>query len=379
MNKKKYIPLFLLFLFSLLGGCTRNEYAYVEGRIIEASGKTLSVQHQGLSANTMIDSIKLDEKGEFRFKIKRPLYPDFYRLEIGEKVIILGIDSTEKIKITANYKNIPRVEIEGSSTSAMIQQLRIKVGTMESILHQLNQTKSPDSVSMLSDTLNAQILAHRQRLKAKILQEPTALYIYYALFQQLDGHYIFSPYAKEDRPYFQAVATAYQLSMPDYERTKNFLQNVLQALKQAKIEQMETEVAHLASKNQVGFLDIALKNRHGYPQKLSSYLGVPLVLDFMQYADKNAVQHLFDLQALYEKYQNQLLEIYQVSLDRDLMLWQTQSSQKPWICVHDDTGAVALTYNVQKLPTLYLIDKTGEIVGKYSSVSELEKELKSTF
>lgn len=358
-------------LLLLLVGCHQTpQYARVEGTISDADGQWLYLMHRGLYKTTTIDSVKLDTKGEFEFRIERPAYPDFYQLVVAQKSIILGVDSIEKISVIATYKDMYQAQLEGSPVSTEIQQLRQNLVSIEKQWHEWQETSS-SHFTQLPDTLDVQLSAHKHAVRAKVLEQPTSLSVYYALFQQLDGHYIFSPYEKEDRPYFQAVATAYQLTMPDYERTKNLSQSVLMALKQMRAEKVKRNIPQ----QEVGLVEVVLKNRYGYPQKLSSYIGVPIVLDFVMYESENATNQLFDLQELYDKYHSQSLEIYQVSVDNNKLLWEQQSSSKPWICVYDGTGRVAKSYNVETLPTHYLIDKSGLIVGKFHDITALEKAL----
>ncbi|MBQ1978319.1 MAG: AhpC/TSA family protein, partial [Alistipes sp.] len=55
-----------------------------------------------------------------------------------------------------------------------------------------------------------------------------------------------------------------------------------------------------------------------------------------------------------------------------------QEQQLPWISVSDLRGLASTavgTYNVTKLPTSFLIDKNGTIVGRDIRGEELEKKL----
>ena len=73
-------------------------------------------------------------------------------------------------------------------------------------------------------------------------------------------------------------------------------------------------------------------------------------------------------------------EVYQVAIDTSKPLWinAVQEQQLPWISVSDlrGRGSAALgLYNVQKLPTNFLIDKEGVIVARDIRGEELEKKL----
>ena len=78
---------------------------------------------------------------------------------------------------------------------------------------------------------------------------------------------------------------------------------------------------------------------------------------------------------LYKNFSEKGLLIYQVSLDRNQNYWANAISNIPWTCVFDPTGNSAQMYNVEQIPTMYLISKEGSIVGKYKDIKSLEADL----
>ena len=82
---------------------------------------------------------------------------------------------------------------------------------------------------------------------------------------------------------------------------------------------------------------------------------------------------------LYKKYADKGLEIYQVSLDEDENLWKVTSEKLPWISVRDPKAihsVYALQYNVEMLPSFFLMDEKGNIVKRNSEMEGLENEIK---
>ena len=79
----------------------------------------------------------------------------------------------------------------------------------------------------LSEHLISEELAHKI-----IMENPRSTAAYFALYQQIGGRYIFSPFVQEDYPYWAAVATAYHTYMPQYDRSKNIYNFVLDALRE---------------------------------------------------------------------------------------------------------------------------------------------------
>ncbi|MDY3090175.1 MAG: hypothetical protein SOW66_03540 [Porphyromonas sp.] len=50
------------------------------------------------------------------------------------------------------------------------------------------------------------------------------------------------------------------------------------------------------------------------------------------------------------------LKVYEVSLDNDTYYWRNAVRTLPWACVQDAEGKAANNYNVQTLPSVFLIE-----------------------
>jgi alkyl hydroperoxide reductase subunit AhpC len=83
------------------------------------------------------------------------------------------------------------------------------------------------------------------------------------------------------------------------------------------------------------------------------------------------------LTELYSKYKSRGLEIYQVSVDNDRSAWIDAIEQDglKWINVGDMKGSITAlnNYNVQKIPSNYVLDKEGNIVARDIQGPELDK------
>ena len=86
------------------------------------------------------------------------------------------------------------------------------------------------------------------------------------------------------------------------------------------------------------------------------------------------------LRDLYNKYHAQGFEIYQVSVDPDEHFWKTQTAALPWISVRDEAGTESQTlnlYNVQSLPTFFLIGKDNAVKLRDVQVKDIDAAIKS--
>ena len=106
----------------------------------------------------------------------------------------------------------------------------------------------------------------------------------------------------------------------------------------------------------------------------------PVLVDFWASWCGPCIQFLPDLQAFYKKYKGSQLQILGVSLDDDQNAWKqtVKSHNITWKLVSDLKGwkcEGSRAYAVNSIPSTVLINKTGRIVGKNLTISEMEKLL----
>jgi hypothetical protein len=284
-------------------------------------------------------------------------------LRLGNKHIVFAVDSCEKIQIEAKNKNFASDYIvSGSETSVQIQELRKSVLEIQRKANTLNSNLSTVERNNRIIEIEQDIEVHKAKAHALILQNPRSLAAYFAIYQQVNNTFLFSPYIKSDRPFCAAVATAYHTFMPDYERSKNIYALVMDAIRserKAKEKEAWNEILENSGK---GYIDIELNDKNGTARKLSELEGKVVLIDFSAYESNKSVEYTFALRDLYNKYKTKGFEIYQVSLDRNKLLWEESVQNIPWICVRDENGintVYANSYNVTSLPTTFLLTKKG--------------------
>ena len=374
--KIKY--LFFLLLPAIVG-CSQQGKFKIEGEVTDAEGKMLYIEQTGLLKTVALDSVKLKADGAYKFKLASPEYPEFYRLRVEDKVINFAIDSTEHLVIKAAFENFATgYSVEGSEMNLQIKELRQSLSFIQAKANKLTPQLSASERNALLADVEADIEKHKEMARKIILTNPRSSAAYFAIYQKIGNTYLFSPYVKADKPYCAAVATAYNAFMPDYIRTKNLYGLVMDAIKaerKAKDSQAWREVLDNAS---AGYIDIELPDRSGNVRKLSELEGKVVLIDFSAYQMEKSVQYTFELRELYNKYSGRGFEIYQVSLDRSKLLWEESVANIPWVCVRDENGpeSVAVsTYNVQSAPTVFLMNRKGEIIARNPDFSTLDASI----
>lgn len=373
---------FLAFLFPLfMVACNQSPRFVVQGQIAEATDSIVYFEHMELSKITLLDSARIKKNGQFKFKAEAPEFPDFYRLRIGNQQLVFAVDSIETINIKASLSTFAlQATIEGSQESLKIQQLRQSLTALQAKINTLASITDKALRDSVMPTIEAQLQEHKALAHKIILSNPGSTSSYFAIFQKIDDFFVFSPYVKADKPYCAAVATSYYTYMPTNPRSTQLYNLVLDAIKverQNKKTESEgwNEVLNKASK---GYIDIILPNRLSAPQKLSSLEGKVVLIDFSAYQMEGNIPYTFELRELHNKFKAQGFEIFQVSLDQNKTLWERASEKIPWICVRDLNGPQTQyvnLYNVQNIPTVFLMDRQGNIVMRGTDFDTVEKKI----
>ena len=344
----------LALLCIALAGCQKTPTFTVEGQITHAEGETIYLEHTALLQTTAIDSCILDAKGKFSLEAPAPQYPDFYRLRVATTSLPLAVDSTETISITTTRDSLAyTLCIKGSENSLAIAQLRA-----------IARTSSRDEL--------------RETAKQLIAANPRSLSAYYAVFMKQNGEYIWNIFDASDRRMFQAVATSFNIWMPDYERTKALYTQVWDIMQVERNAQQQAAVRQLIDNAENAFLDIALTDDNGITQSLSDLRGKVIVLDFSAIEMEQSKGYIFELRELYNQYHKRGIAIYSVSLDRNKLLWEDGVANLPWTNVYAGENAIEVLtrYNVQSLPTLFLLDRKGNVQGRYTDFKQLDADIR---
>lgn len=368
-----------------LSACNSEPKFKVEGEVSGADGKMLYLEASALEGIVPLDSVKLKSGGSFVFKQVRPVSPEFYRLRVDDKVINFSIDSTETVQISAPYTDFATAyTVEGSPNCTKIKELTMKQMQLQNKVNVLLQSMQGHKIGadVFEDSLAALLKSYKDEVKINyIFAAPNTAAAYFALFQKLNNYLIFDPLnSKDDIKCFAAVATSLNNYYPHADRSKNLYNIVIKGMKNTRTPQQKVVEIPEEAISETGVIDISLRDMKGNVRKLSELKGKAVILDFTIYQSAVSASHNYMLRDLYDKYAGQGLEIYQVSLDADEHYWKTTADNLPWVCVRDANGiysSVAASYNVQGVPSLFLINKNNELSARGENVKDLEAAVKS--
>lgn len=372
----------ILIFTALLGavGCTKSPMATIEGTITEAEGKTLYLDHMGITQTSISDSVKLKADGSFRFSVPQPECFDFYRLRVDNKIIYLSVDSTETLRITATLPTFAvAYQVEGSEDNLMLKRLVHKQGELQHNVYQQVRHAGAE-IGKARARIDSLVQNYKKEVRMEyIFPDPGKPYAYFALFQRLGNDLIFDPVtSRDDIRCFAAVATNLDLFYPEAERTKNLKSITLKGMKNTRPPK-PVDYSSLQDKIvETSIIDINLPDIDGAKRRLTDLKGKVVMLDFTSYGHQQSAPRVIVLRELYKKYAPQGFEIYQVSLDPNEHFWKTAVESIPWICVRDEEAPycqAANLYGVYELPTYFLVNRAGELVKRDIAVEDLEKEI----
>lgn len=382
----KQISTSLLVVFGMLlllfTACKKDSDFTVKGVVSGADGQMMYLENVGVSTVDMMDSVKLTAAGKFSFTKPRPAFPEFYRLRLNNQLINFSIDSTENVSFVADAGTFATsYTVEGSDNCKAIKSITLAQLDANQAIQRLR--KEYES-GLLTDTaysrkVNEAAEAYKEVARKYIYSAPMSAAAYFALFQQIDGLLFFDMYDKNDSKAYGAVATSFDHFYPESPRAKHLYNLALQSIKVTR-SQRQVDLDKV-QKNEITFLDIDLPNVRGENTKLSSIAtGKVVLINFTAYMSEWSPALNMEFADLYSKYHDKGLEIYQISLDNDAHFWKNAASNVPWTSVRDPQSVYSQTaalYNVKQLPTIFILDRKGNLVKRVDDVKKLESDVKA--
>ncbi|MDE6485544.1 MAG: AhpC/TSA family protein [Duncaniella sp.] len=329
----------------LLSGCGNGNKWTVKGELDPAAGNMIAVEASDNGRWYVLDSVKVSDSGKFSFSHEAMGYPDVYRLRNDNVTVYFPVDSIETVSVSHDGG---RYMLAGTPQADMMMKA--------------------DSIIAL-DIPEPEM---KNALARLILTDPSSITSYYAINRKIAGKPLFDPAVKKDLRVIGAVANAYNEQRPADPRSAYLKRLYLSSRRQAG----EGGTTVLA--NEINAPEINLYDNTGVRRSLNELAsqGKVVVLNFTSYVAEESPAFNLLLNSIYEKYHGAGLEIYQVALDDDEYNWKRSADNLPWITVINDahnSSQVLLDYNVGSIPTVFILNRNGDVVERVTDLGELEK------
>lgn len=370
MNRYSMNKAISLIIFSiLLISCGKKTNFSISGQLDGGAGKTIYFSKLLPDSQRLLDSVKLDREGKFKFK-GRTSSPTFYLLKASAiNFVTLLIDSAENSTITGSYKSFAEnYKVKGSVGSEIIRDLNFRFATAKKQLDSLQTIYSvhkndPVSSSALKEweaRRNGIMTDHSNYVTGFVKRNPFSLACIYALYQKWDDN----NFVVNDLQTMKVAASALFSVYPKNEQVIATYQNTLEIIKHQSNERLNKVI----KENAVDSPNIILPDVDGKEKALWSLHGKYVLLHFWSAKDPSSRIMNPVLSEIYNKYKKRGFEIFMVSVDTDRAAWMKAIEEDNLSCLNvgDMKGCfqAVTNYNIKELPFNYLLNKEGVIIAK---------------
>ena len=362
---------------------TRSDTFILHGKLKNTNGEKIVLVQMKADSLKPLDSMKIDDNGEFRFRYK-PKDICFYMLKMSnDNFITLLLDKGETVEISGNSRQLANeYRVSGSQGSELLHELtqftRSNYKTADSLFQ--IQVQHQDSViykkiKKENDSLY-QILYEKQQgfVRGFITKNPTSLASLFALYQIFGRQKVLNE--RDDFSYYAMLDSSLMVQYP-----KNDFVAELH-IRVSDIKTFKNELQAAKAKLDTGMMapDISLKNVGGFSQPLSSLKGRVTLLLFWAASSQPSIKVLDQMKWIQKKYGPKGFTVYAVSLDKYRQQWEEaiRKYRLTWINVSDllewESPVVKL-YALETIPHALLIDRDGRIIKRGITMEELSTRL----
>jgi thiol-disulfide isomerase/thioredoxin len=384
MKKNLLLLLISVIIFS---GCSDKNSITINGNFRNSESNYIYLNKINVDIPIKFDSARISRNGNFRLKI-RAYEPDYYQLGFSSDFITILAEPGEKIKVTFEGKNLfENYSISGSSGSEQIKNLDFRLKETIKKLDSLKiiynkEAANPDfkeKKQSLEEEFVKVLKAQRKYNIEFIMNNLNSLVSIKALYQRIDEN-TYVLYDPRDLQYLKIVSDSLSLHYPNSKQVKALAMNFEREMNQLYINQIEKAADKIPETK----LDPDLKDTNGKRIALSSQKGKYVLLTFWSVSSEECISENLELKNYYQKYSMKGFEIYQINIDQNEDNWKkaVRFDELKWISVREDdplNPRYSMLYNVQSLPTNYLYNKNGEIIGTNLHGRALQLKLAQLF
>ncbi len=365
--------LFLLTIFYTLSLANADSSFIVSGKIKNGPANlTILIKKYNTIQNShpVLEKLKIKQDGSFFGKMNQQ--PGIYQIDfVKYKKVNLAIESGQKIflNIIFGSGNDPEIQIAGSRDAQLVYQYDMfredsykkLLAPIRKEMRLAKESDNTEIIPQLSGKEKENLATYQDNL-ANYAEENfgNSIALFYAAVRlNPERHLIF----------MTKIADWFSRNRPELDLTKQF---------NLRVERFKKLAIGLTAP------DIKMKTATGKEVMLSSLKGKYVLLDFWASWCMPCRVENPNYARLYKKYKASGFEIFSISIDTNLRLWQQAAKRDKisWIDTSDLGGwqsESAKIYNVSSIPANFLLDKNGKIIAKNLRGKELEKKLRELF
>lgn len=375
MKSKLRLPLFLLIVGMMACKNSQKDFS-IAGNIEGMPQQTVYLESIGVENISVIDSAKSDNKGYFELS-GAANGAGLYRLRfLDDQFLLLSIDKGN-IQVTGNWSELAEsYTVKGSAPSESLRGFLTiarghinKISTLSVVMDSLQSQNDSMLVAAKKDMqdMNFEFTRYIENYADTTKYFPNAFF----------ASKMLNPAAEKE--FFQAFSKNLSGRFPNNNMAKEFGQRIDELY--AAGEKALTSGIQRGSTAP----DIELPTADGKTITLNSFKGKYVLVDFWASWCGPCRGENPNVVKAYNQFKGKNFTILGVSLDTDKDKWLAAIAKDnlTWTHVSDLKGwesVAARSYNVESIPTNFLIDPTGKVIARdlrgEGLIAELERVLK---
>ena len=355
----KKILFFTVAMMTMICSCGDSNKFTVSGTVDGAGDTTVLYLETSFNGSWyLVDSVKTDDDS-FSFQEDAIEYPNLYRLVHGSDEIYFPIDSIDNIEIKTSIKKFAQdYTLSGSDDAVRMMKFDKELAKF--------YAKGDFSSKAYKDWKHAK--------SVELVENLQSVVSYYMVNKYIGDRPFFDPEDPTDFKVIGAVTNAFSTYRPNDPRTNYLVETYKAKLRIRRAANTSLDRDTLIA-TQTGVLDFSLMDKKGKMRSFKEVCshGNVVLLNFTIQSESFAPALNKLLNDVYSKYHSKGLEIYQVSFDDEEASWMQRVARLPWIVTRDSGGSLtAMRYNVTEVPMIYIINRSGDIVGRVDNIDLLE-------
>jgi peroxiredoxin len=318
---------------------------------------------------TAVDSTVLSDKGDFLFNYPSE-DPNFFKVSIGNNEYMIIAKNGDDIKLNADLSD-PNMHysLSGAEDAEKLEALNVTknkyMAKIEAVQRQFDDqvAKQPDQREAIMENIRPQYTKEIENLNQEILNfaenNAGSLAGFYAIN-------LLNPaeYEKEMVAYSDKIKSSFN----NNPAVTEFL------VRMANLKTVQ--IGQQAPVFEINSID-------GKKINLADFKGKYVLLDFWASWCQPCRQENPNIVKAYQTYKDKNFTVFGISLDKDQVAWQNAIKTDGLTWAHggelmDFEGPVVKQYQIEAIPTSFLIDPQGKIIAKNLRAAELDAFLAKT-
>ena len=365
---------------------TIEGFTRIEGILTGGKGLPVILEEMAVREYIPIDTVSCDEKGQFQIQFKQELTAFYVLRTSSPGYITLLLEPGQQLNISGSYDHSEPYSVKGSNGSQLLMELAAEhKRTLEELSNISRLSREyqdlPDyperkqKLDLKFDSITSSFKYYSTKFIETNQHSLSILIALYNLYGQ--GLPVFDP--AEDFHSYQFVDSLLQANYPDFEAAQLLHAQLLEA----KTTEHKNEQDLYPHEGKIA-PDFVSSHPDGSQIALSDLRGNYVLLSFWAGWSKPSRAENQYLKDAWKLYKHSNFRILQVSFDNERKIWieAIEEDGLNWDHASDLRrweSPVADLFQVEKIPSNYLIDPHGRIIAKDLFGSTLVNKLDNLY